>query len=320
VPQNYKILVTARCNRVQTQTSVKNERMNVRRNSTRKPIRNTMNTSINASSNADTNGDINNTQTNLSNAERERNLSTANSHHPRVLVVIGAAAEERTPAIAAHAAAEQMRSHGAWVDVVELGTTPLPLFAPDSFQNNAQYQALKRLVDATDVFVLVTPDYHGSMSGILKNFLDHFWVEFAGRLFGTICSSYEKGLTVMDQVRTAVRQCYGWSLPYGVALSTADVDVAQSAVSSDALRKRLAMLARDLVVYGSLLAAQRQSDLEGDDVASNVASNVANNVVTDVVINVVAETTLGNHRAAHAKQARHRDDTFMARYRKQRDP
>jgi NAD(P)H-dependent FMN reductase len=35
-----------------------------------------------------------------------------------------------------------------------------------------------------DAFVLASPDYHGSMSGVMKNFLDHFWEEFAGKAFG----------------------------------------------------------------------------------------------------------------------------------------
>jgi len=36
----------------------------------------------------------------------------------------------------------------------------------------------------------------------MKNFLDHFWREFAGKLFATIVASHEKGLTVTDQLRT----------------------------------------------------------------------------------------------------------------------
>ena len=67
--------------------------------------------------------------------------------------------------------------------------------------------------------MLATPDYLGSMSGSLKNFLDYFWSEFAGKTFGYIVASHEKGPTVMDQMRTSVRQCYGWSMPYGISIS-----------------------------------------------------------------------------------------------------
>jgi FMN reductase len=45
------------------------------------------------------------------------------------------------------------------------------------------------MVKWADAFILATPDYYGSMSGSIKNFVDYFWSEFAGKLFGYICSS-----------------------------------------------------------------------------------------------------------------------------------
>jgi NAD(P)H-dependent FMN reductase len=101
------------------------------------------------------------------------------------------------------------------------------------------------------------------MSGAMKNFLDYHWEEFAGKLFGYVCASHEKGLTVMDQMRTAVRQCYGWSLPYGVSIhGEQDFDEA-GAVVNPRLAQRLTMLTRDLVVYGALLRGQFVQDLSG---------------------------------------------------------
>src|SRR5690606_13293070 len=124
---------------------------------------------------------------------------------------------------------------------------------------------LKERVDRADVFVVGTPDYHGSISSATKNFLDHFWHEFAGKLFATIVASHEKGLTVTDQLRTVARQCYAWTLPYGVSFN-ANQDLAGDRVTSEELRKRMAMMARDIRVYGQLLAAQRRADLEGAEV------------------------------------------------------
>ena len=47
----------------------------------------------------------------------------------------------------------------------------------------------------------------------MKNFLDYHWEEFAGKLFGYLCASHEKGLTAMDQMRTAVRPVLRMELP-----------------------------------------------------------------------------------------------------------
>jgi FMN reductase len=77
-------------------------------------------------------------------------------------------------------------------------------------------------------------------------------------------ASHEKGLTVTDQLRTVARQCYAWSLPYGISFSERD-DLKDGQVSSDALKKRLEMFAHDVCVYGRVLAQQRHADLAGAD-------------------------------------------------------
>ena len=102
------------------------------------------------------------------------------------------------------------------------------------------------------------------MSGALKNYLDYHWEEFGGKLFGYICASHEKGLTVMGQMRTAVRQCYGWSLPYGVAFDGKEVFDESGKITNPRTEQRLKMMVRDLSVYGELLRSQFRRDLSGD--------------------------------------------------------
>ncbi|MFT4688118.1 MAG: NAD(P)H-dependent FMN reductase [Limisphaerales bacterium] len=160
--------------------------------------------------------------------------------------------------------AERMSAAGCSVDVLDFHDSPMPLFDPKEAWGKPEYQAVRERVLAADVIVLGTPDYHGSISSILKNFLDHFWKEFAGKLFATVVASHEKGLTVHDQLRTVARQCYAWVLPYGVSFVEKQ-DVVEGMIETDALRGRLEMLARDLQVYGELIAQQRQADLSGTE-------------------------------------------------------
>ena len=114
-----------------------------------------------------------------------------------------------------------------------------------------------------DLFILGSPDYHGSISSTLKNFLDHFWHEFAGKLIVPVVASHEKGLTVVDQLRTVARQCYAWTLPYAVSFS--EHDLKEGRVVSEVFQKRLEMMLRDARVYGQLLAQQRRADLAGSE-------------------------------------------------------
>lgn len=151
--------------------------------------------------------------------------------------------------------------HGAEVRLLDLSETRLPMYDPDN-QAEAEAQTRAReLVTWADAYLLGSPDYHGSVSGPLINFLDYFWTEFTGKLFGYIVASHEKGLTVQDQMRTAVRQCYGWSLPYGIGFN-GDADFEKDGtIKTPALAERAEMLARDLAVYGGLLRSQFVSDL-----------------------------------------------------------
>ncbi len=160
--------------------------------------------------------------------------------------------------------AEKFQASGCEVDILDFQKEPLPLFNPDTSYKAEFYPGLKARVDRADVLVLTTPDYHGSVSSALKSFLDHFWHEFAGKLFATIVASHEKGLTVTDQLRTVARQCYAWSLPYGVSFNERE-DTQDGKVTSDALVKRLDMFVRDSIVYGNVLAQQRRADLAGKD-------------------------------------------------------
>lgn len=121
------------------------------------------------------------------------------------------------------------------------------------------------MVKNADVFILATPDYHGSMSGSMKNFLDYHWLEFSGKLFGHICASHEKGLTAMDQMRTAIRQCSGGSMPYGISINWDEDFDENRNIINDQLSSKLVMLARDLTVYGKLIQEQFIADLNATD-------------------------------------------------------
>ena len=152
------------------------------------------------------------------------------------------------------------KGNEAETKLLDLRQTNLPMLyaAKDDTYEIVQ---VTELVEWADAYILATPDYHGSMSGSLKNFLDYFWSEFAGKTFGYIVASHEKGLTVMDQMRTAVRQCYGWSIPYGISINPEEDFDDKRKVINRKLSSRLDMLARDLVVYGKLIRKQFVNDL-----------------------------------------------------------
>jgi NAD(P)H-dependent FMN reductase len=203
----------------------------------------------------------------------------ASIHEGRTVNILGIAGSMREQSYSTRAlklVLEEVKKYDSESDVLELRKLNLPLYDPSgdtsdepSSYININNNLLERITTTlkwADAFVLASPDYHGSMSGGMKNFLDYFWEDFAGKTFGYIVASHEKGLTVADQMRTAVRQCYGWSMPYNISINgEKDFDSEGNLVNS-ALAKRVKMLARDLVTYGTLIRGQFLQDVANNEI------------------------------------------------------
>ncbi|NHH98774.1 hypothetical protein DYY66_1920 [Candidatus Nitrosotalea sp. FS] len=177
----------------------------------------------------------------------------------RVLGVGSSLRDKASSTTALSVALNLASKYGAETRIFDLRQNKLPLYDPGENDSSLEIKKITEDVSWADALILSTPDYHGSMSGAMKNFLDYFWAEFAGKTFGYICASHEKGLTAMDQMRTAIRQCYGWSMPYGVSIN--DREDFTDGKMNPKLESRLDMLARDLVVYGTILRQQFVKDL-----------------------------------------------------------
>ena len=177
----------------------------------------------------------------------------------RVLGVGSSLRDKASSTTALSVALNLASKYGAETRLFDLRQNKLPLYDPGENNSNLEIKKISEDVSWADALILSTPDYHGSMSGAMKNFLDYFWAEFAGKTFGYICASHEKGLTAMDQMRTAIRQCYGWSMPYGVSIN--DREDFTDGKMNPKLESRLDMLARDLVAYGTILRQQFVKDL-----------------------------------------------------------
>ena len=213
-----------------------------------------------------------------------QNADQENTHQQRTINVLGVAGSMRQDSystLGLRIVLEEAKKYYSESYLLELRDISLPLYDPSgpssndlSFNNsNNVLEKITTALKWADALVLASPDYHGSMSGTLKNFLDYFWEDFAGKTFGYIIASHEKGLTVADQMRTAVRQCYGWSMPYNISINgEKDFDSEGNLVNST-LVKRIKMLARDLVTYGALIRRQFLQDVADHQLLDTFASH-----------------------------------------------
>jgi NAD(P)H-dependent FMN reductase len=226
---------------------------------------------------------ININRSQIQSLKLSQNDNQASMHREGTVNVLGVASSMREQSYSTRGlkmVLEETKKYNAESYMLEVRKINLPLYDPseitsdNSSSNNDN--VLERITTAlkwADVFVLASPDYHGSMSGGMKNFLDYFWEDFAGKTFGYIVASHEKGLTVADQMRTAVRQCYGWSMPYNISINgEKDFDSKGNLINS-ALAKRIKMLARDLVTYGTLIRRQFLEDVANQEISDTFATH-----------------------------------------------
>jgi NAD(P)H-dependent FMN reductase len=216
-----------------------------------------------------------------------QNDNPSKMHQGAPVSILGVAGSMRKGSFSTHAlklVLADAKKYGSGSQLLELREVRLPIYDPSRSVSEELYQdvnghrenvldSVTAAINWADAFVLASPDFHGSMSGAMKNFLDYFWQEFAGKTFGYIIASHEKGLTVADQMRTSVRQCYGWSMPYNISINGAnDFNSAGNPINS-ILANRIKMLARDLVTYGTLIRRQFLQDVMNKEVSDSYASH-----------------------------------------------
>lgn len=178
----------------------------------------------------------------------------------KILAVYGSTGQDSQSLKMVGIMAEAARSLGAEVEPLDLLATELPLFRTDrDFADVPLVARVRGLCDQAEGFMLISPEYHGSMSSWMKNFFDFHYHEFAGKLFALAASTGgSMGVSCTGQLRVAVQHCHGWALPYQAAVRSSDIGP-DGRIATPAC-DRLQRMGRDLVVYGRLLRDQFGTD------------------------------------------------------------
>ncbi|REJ12609.1 MAG: NADPH-dependent FMN reductase [Paenibacillaceae bacterium] len=105
----------------------------------------------------------------------------------------------------------KLGAKGIRVSFFDLGTVHLPLFSPDAEAVPPEAGRLIASVDQADGLVLGTPEYHGSISGSLKNALDYLDnVHVAGKPVLAVSSAGGKlGVSSLNHLQAIVRNLHG---------------------------------------------------------------------------------------------------------------
>lgn len=135
----------------------------------------------------------------------------------------------------------------------------LPLYTDEVQPQDSA--ALVEAVRSADCVVLGTPGYHGGMSGLVKNALDHLEAlrddarpYLDGRAVGIIVTAagWQACGSALQSVRSAVHALRGWPTPFGMTVNSAEQDADDPRIAG-----ALQILADQLVEFAVWRAAAR---------------------------------------------------------------
>ncbi len=118
----------------------------------------------------------------------------------------------------------------------------LPFYDPAVLDRSGLAHRLVAALREADGVVLVSPGYHGTVSGLVKNALDY--VEdlradprpyLDGRAVGCVAMAlgWQASVTTLTALRSIVHALRGWPTPLGAALNSVEVNFDDRGVPSD---------------------------------------------------------------------------------------
>jgi FMN reductase len=172
----------------------------------------------------------------------------------KILIVQGTTAHKSRLATMAGVAREAAEQAGGNVESWDLAERPLPVMAlTDPRQRRLpEVVAVREMAAHADGFVLVTPEYHGNMSGALKNWFDFLYIELAGKFAGVLAvTGGGSGDMAILSVKNSFNWCHGFTLPFHAAARPEDFD--GNRLVNERVIERVRRVGSDVVRYAPLI-------------------------------------------------------------------
>ena len=185
-------------------------------------------------------------------------MSTPQDGAVRVVAVSGSLRADNLTRRALEVALRGAAQAGARTDLVDLAVLKVPFC--DERKDESTYppdvQTLRSAVEAADGILLGSPEYHGSMSGSLKNALDLMgFRHFEGKMVGlvAVAGGSQSATGTLAHMRTVCRHVHAWVVPRQVSISRVkDAFGPDGHLKDPEHEERLLALGRDVATYARL--------------------------------------------------------------------
>ncbi|NEQ22711.1 MAG: NAD(P)H-dependent oxidoreductase [Microcoleus sp. SIO2G3] len=119
-------------------------------------------------------------------------------------------------------AIQRVQALGADTQVLDLRQMQLPFCNGEKdYPDYPDVIRLREAVQEADGLILATPEYHGSVSGVLKNALDLMsFDQLSGKVTGLISVlGGQSNSNALNDLRVIMRWVHGWVIPEQVAIA-----------------------------------------------------------------------------------------------------
>lgn len=185
----------------------------------------------------------------------------------KILVLPGSIRNGSYTVALANAVTQRLIARGA--DVTSWNLAELPLSDPEYHANPSldPRPAVHRFVEAadeTDAFVLASPVYHNSYSGVLKNALDILAIpQFQYKAVGLLGHGGLRTTQAVDHLRIVARGLLAVALPTQVCTSRTDFVQQEGSerweISAPDIQERIERFVNELLIFSTTLSALRHA-------------------------------------------------------------
>lgn len=153
--------------------------------------------------------------------------------------------------LALQLAAQRLQVLGAEVEILDLRQLNLPFCnGQQEYPDYPDVERLRQVVQQADGLILITPEYHGGVSGVLKNALDLMSFDHLGdKMVGLISVlGGQANSNALNELRLIMRWVHAWVIPEQIAVGQAwNAFTEEGKIKDEKLSQRFDALAQNLV-------------------------------------------------------------------------
>ena len=180
---------------------------------------------------------------------------------PRILGLSGEYRSTSKSGMMLNHALAYAESKGAEIIFWDCALKPLPFVGEEGCWENENVKEFQSLASSCDGFLVCSPEYHGTMSGVMKNTFDWLYDKhIGGKPFGLMSTlGGMQNSNTLNHMRIMLRWLHAWPVPEQLAVGhVKDAFDDDGNLTDDSVKQRLHKLVDSVMDTCALFASKSE--------------------------------------------------------------